>query len=163
VVSASKYSREVEVSKSRGAGDPEPTATVARGPEAGSWRRAHQRLDSSTSRLQNQGNKARMSMKTKDEYKKPGSADRRFCGLRLFHGPLGQAADRKFGGPRYTRIGGTKRECLSKQRMRPALLEKAWSGPSDANQSSSRRVQIVSYRSGPTAPTHSASIPMPRM
>ena len=25
-----------------------------------------------------------MYMKTKDEYKKSGSADRRFCGLRLF-------------------------------------------------------------------------------
>jgi len=24
-------------------------------------------------------------MKTKDKYKKSGSADRRFCGLRLFH------------------------------------------------------------------------------
>jgi hypothetical protein len=41
-----------------------------------------------------------------------GSADRRFCGLRLFHALLGKAADRKHGGPRYTKTGGTKRECL---------------------------------------------------
>jgi len=34
---------------------------------------------------QNRGNKARMSMKTKDKYKMCGSADRRFCGLRFFH------------------------------------------------------------------------------
>jgi len=50
-------------------------------------------------------------MKTKDKYKR-SSADRRFCGLRLFHDCWGQAADRKHGGPRYTTIGGTKRECL---------------------------------------------------
>jgi len=31
-------------------------------------------------------------MNTKDEYKMSGSADRRFCGLRLFHDP--------WGGPR---------------------------------------------------------------
>jgi hypothetical protein len=29
-----------------------------------------------------------MLMKTKEKYKKSGSADRRFCGLRLFHDPL---------------------------------------------------------------------------
>jgi hypothetical protein len=29
-------------------------------------------------------------MKTKDKYKKSGSADRRFCGLRLFHGRWGE-------------------------------------------------------------------------
>jgi hypothetical protein len=53
-----------------------------------------------------------MSMKTKEKFKMSGSADRRFCGLRLFRDPLEQAADRKYGGPRYTIIGGTKRECL---------------------------------------------------
>ena len=74
----------------RGIGYPLPTAS--NGPRAGSWRRAPQRLDSSTYRLQNRGNKARMSVKTKDKYKKSGSADRRFCGLRLFHG--------RWGGPR---------------------------------------------------------------
>jgi hypothetical protein len=52
-----------------------------------------------------------MFMKTKDKYKKSGSADRRFCGLRLFDDPLGRAADREHGGPRY-KIGGTKPECL---------------------------------------------------
>jgi len=31
-----------------------------------------------------------MYMKTKDEYKKSGSADRRFCGLRLFHDRQGE-------------------------------------------------------------------------
>jgi hypothetical protein len=40
-------------------------------------------------------------MKTKNKYKMSCSADRRFCGLRLFRDPLGQAADRKHGGPRY--------------------------------------------------------------
>jgi hypothetical protein len=29
-------------------------------------------------------------MKTKDKYKKSGSADRRFCGLRLFHDRWGE-------------------------------------------------------------------------
>ena len=52
----------------RGIGHPLPTASD--GPQAGRWRRAPQRLDSSTYRLQNRGNKARMSMKTKDKYKK---------------------------------------------------------------------------------------------
>jgi hypothetical protein len=51
-------------------------------------------------------------MKTKDKYKKSGSVDRRFCGLRLFHDRWGRAADRKHGGPRYTKFDGTKRECL---------------------------------------------------
>jgi len=45
-----------------------------------------------------------MSMKAKDKYKKSGSADRRFCGLRLFHD--------RWCGPRYTKIEGTKRQCL---------------------------------------------------
>jgi len=30
-----------------------------------------------------------------------GSADRRFCGPRFLRTPLGTAADRKTGGPRY--------------------------------------------------------------
>jgi len=51
-------------------------------------------------------------MKTKDKVKMSRSADRRFCGLRLFHDRSGQAADRKHGGPRYIKIAGTKRECL---------------------------------------------------
>ncbi len=51
-------------------------------------------------------------MKTKDKYKKSGSADRRFCGLRLLHDCWGGAADRKHGGPRYAKIKETKRECL---------------------------------------------------
>ena len=55
----------------RGIGHPLPTASD--GPRAGRWRRAHQRLDSSTYRLQNRGNKARMSMKTKMEAKKSES------------------------------------------------------------------------------------------
>jgi len=46
----------------RGIGHPLPTARD--GPQAGRWRRAPQPLDSSTYRPQNQGNKARMSMKT---------------------------------------------------------------------------------------------------
>ena len=71
-------SREVEKSKSRGERDSEPTATVARGPQSGRWRRDPQHLDSSICRLQIRRNKARMSMKTKDEVKKsrnpsPGS------------------------------------------------------------------------------------------
>jgi len=70
----------------RGIGHQLPTASE--GPQAGRWRRAAQRLDSSTCRLQNRGNKARMSMKTKDKHKKSRSADRRFCGLRLFHDRL---------------------------------------------------------------------------
>ena len=49
-------------------------------------------------------------MKTKEEYKTSGSADHRFCGLPLFHDPLGQAADRKTR--RCTKIDGTKPECL---------------------------------------------------
>ena len=52
----------------RGIGHPLPTASD--GPQAGRRQRAPQRLDSSTYRLQNRGNKARMSMKTKDKYKK---------------------------------------------------------------------------------------------
>ena len=60
-------------SRSRGVGDPKPTSTVARGPHAGRWRRALQRLDSSTYRLQNRGNKARMFMKTKNKVKKSSS------------------------------------------------------------------------------------------
>jgi hypothetical protein len=64
VVSASKCSREVEESKSRGVVDPEPTATVVRGPLFRRCWRVPQRLDSSTYRLRNRGNKARMSMKT---------------------------------------------------------------------------------------------------
>ena len=83
---AGKYSQEVEESRSRrvkesrsakaragrqmgrwadrcrGIGHQLPTASD--GPQAGRWRRAPQRLDSSTYRLQNRGNKARMSMKT---------------------------------------------------------------------------------------------------
>ena len=51
-------------------GDPEPTAAIARGPQARRWRRVPRRLDSSTYRLQNRGNKARMYMKTKHKYKK---------------------------------------------------------------------------------------------
>jgi hypothetical protein len=46
----------------RGFGHQLPTASG--GPQAGRWRRAPQRLDSSTCRLQNRRNKARMSMKT---------------------------------------------------------------------------------------------------
>jgi len=46
----------------RGIGHPLPTARD--GPQAGRWRRAPQPLDSSTYRLRNRGNKARMSMKT---------------------------------------------------------------------------------------------------
>ena len=53
-----------------------------------------------------------MSMKTKDEVKKFGSADRRFCGLRLFDDPVGRAADRKHGSPRHSKIDGTKPEYL---------------------------------------------------
>jgi len=149
----------------RGIGHQLPTASE--GPQAGRWRRAPQRLDSSTYRLQNRGNKARMSMKTnsrevensrsrgavkpdqevrrgdayglslfdfqlstlncltlirrnkarmsmktKDKCKMSGSADRLFCGLRLFRARWGRAADRKHGGLRYTKIEGTRRECL---------------------------------------------------
>jgi hypothetical protein len=74
--------------RGRGIGHPLPTASE--GLQAGRWRRAHHRLDSTTYRLQNRRNKARMSMKTKDKYKKSGSADRRFCGLRLFHDRWGE-------------------------------------------------------------------------
>jgi hypothetical protein len=42
---------------------------------------------------QNLTNDPGMFMKTKDKYKMSGSADRRFCGLRLFHDPLGRAAE----------------------------------------------------------------------
>jgi hypothetical protein len=52
----------------RGIGHPLPTASD--GPQAGRWRRAPQRLDSSTYRPQNRGNKARMLMKTKEEVNK---------------------------------------------------------------------------------------------
>jgi hypothetical protein len=44
--------------------------TASGGPQAGRWQRAPQRLDSSTCRVQNRRNKARMSMKTKGEVKK---------------------------------------------------------------------------------------------
>ena len=55
-------------------------------------------------------NKARMSMKTTSR----GVWLRRPPTLRsaAFPCSLGQTADRKHGGPRYTKIGGTKRECL---------------------------------------------------
>jgi hypothetical protein len=48
--------------RGRGIGHQLPTASD--GPQAGRWRRVPQRLDSTTYRLQNRGNKARMSMKT---------------------------------------------------------------------------------------------------
>ena len=71
------------------------------------WAEAHR--NSSTSRLQNRGNKARMYMKTKHKYKMSGSADRRLCGLRLLH-----SADRGPQTPRSTlhEIEGTKPECV---------------------------------------------------
>jgi hypothetical protein len=81
-------SRGVKESRSPGVGCQKPTARF--GPQAGRRRVTPRRLECSTSRLQNRGNKARMSMKTKDKYKKSGSADRRFCGLRLFHGRWGE-------------------------------------------------------------------------
>jgi hypothetical protein len=59
-----------------------PQATDRR-PEGGAG--IPQLPDSSICLLQNRGNKARMFMKTKDKYKMSGSADRRVCGLRLFH------------------------------------------------------------------------------
>jgi hypothetical protein len=49
--------------------------------------------ESSTAQLLDSGfqrNKARMSMKTKDKIKMSGSADRRFCCLRLFHDRRGR-------------------------------------------------------------------------
>jgi hypothetical protein len=39
---------------------------------------------------ENRGNKPRMSMKTKEKCKMSGGADRRFCGLRLFHDRWGE-------------------------------------------------------------------------
>jgi hypothetical protein len=106
----------------RGIGHPLPTASD--GPQAGRWRSVPQRLGSSTCRLQNRGNKARMYMKTKDEVKKssneaqslgwthpsPGS-------LRSPPSPQGRGLLTRFGRvPEAMRenakIEGTKRECL---------------------------------------------------
>jgi hypothetical protein len=70
----------------RGIGHPLPTASD--GPQAGRWRRHPSVSNPELNRIQNRGNKARMYMKTKDKHKKSGSADRRFCGLRLFHDRL---------------------------------------------------------------------------
>ena len=64
--------------RGRGIGHPLPTASD--GPQAGRWQRGPQRLDSSTYRPQNQGNKARMSMKTKEEVKKSRSCEARSRG-----------------------------------------------------------------------------------
>ena len=64
--------------RGRGIGHPLPTASD--GPQAGRWRKAPQRLDSPTCRGQNQGNKARMSMKTKEEVKKSRSCEARSRG-----------------------------------------------------------------------------------
>ena len=115
-------------------GKPEPTATVQRGAQAGRWRRDRQRLDSSTCRLQNRGNKARMSMKTKEEDRTawglaqtlalnvcdaPKGAGRSGCAVNL------DLSLRDIADPRHqgsvpsvdSRTGGTKRECLWKQRI----------------------------------------------
>ncbi len=50
--------------------DQDPTESLPLGPQAGSRRLTPRLLDSSTSRPQIRENKARMSMKTKDKYKK---------------------------------------------------------------------------------------------
>ena len=119
-----------EVKGSRSA---KPNATASIGPQAGRWRGALLEVASHSSfprrresilltmdpgfrgddgESHYRGNKARMYMKTKEKYKKSGSADRRFCGLRHFRDPWQRAADRKHGGPRYIKIERTIRECL---------------------------------------------------
>ena len=59
--------REQKVARSYSAIPNADSMSSGRRSEGGGW--FPQRLDSSTSRLQNRGNKARMSMKTKDKYK----------------------------------------------------------------------------------------------
>ena len=96
----------------RGFGHQLPTASG--GPQAGRWRRAPQRLDSSTCRLQNRRNKARMSMKTNSReveksrsrgVVKPDQQARRgdAYGLSLFDSQLSTSR---------LEFDGTKRECL---------------------------------------------------
>ena len=57
----------VEKPRSRRVQNQRPAATLAHRPKSGRRRTVPRRLESTTHRHQNRGNKARMSMKTKDE------------------------------------------------------------------------------------------------
>ena len=103
----------------RGIGHQLPTASD--GPQAGRWRRAPQRLDSSTYRLQNRGNKARMSMKTKDKVKKSksqGVEELRSCQVQSQSSPHASAlawksaANSSIARLLESKIVGTKPECI---------------------------------------------------
>ena len=82
--------------RDRGADDPKPTVTVALGPHSRRRRTAPRRLDFPflDCKLAEQS----------QEVAEFGSADRRFFGLRPFHGPR-RAADCKNGRPRYQNRG----------------------------------------------------------
>ena len=110
----------VEKSRSQRVGKweiPEPTATVGCRPQAGRWRRVPQHLGSSTWRLQNRRNKARMFMKTKGKHKK--SLNRTVPDQTPTARPQGRRSDgdgrlSEFLTPPHVvrKIEGTKPECI---------------------------------------------------
>jgi len=132
VVSASKYSREVEECKSKGRwADGQVGRSLSRNwtPIADRKRRTAgrkaaagpQRLDSSTDRLRNRGNKARMSMKTKDKVKKSksqGVEELRSCQVQSQSSPHASAlawksaANSSIARLLESKIVGTKPECI---------------------------------------------------